>query len=83
MPTQPSPRILLIVTLLAFAPVSAQAKGGAVSIGQTNPGTLDINRTIDPQSVAPRGGATTTTMLDVAVIPAASPTVKAKFFGKG
>ena len=44
------PRALLIVTVLALA-VPAQAKGGAVSIGQSNPGTLDINRTIDPQTL--------------------------------
>ena len=50
------PRALLIVTLLALA-VPAQAKGGAVSIGQSNPGTLDINRTIDPQTPVTKVGA--------------------------
>ena len=50
------PRALLIVTVLALA-VPAQAKGGAVSIGQSNPGTLDINRTMDPQTLVTRVGA--------------------------
>ena len=50
------PRALLIVTVLALA-VPAQAKGGAVSIGQSNPGTLDINRTIDPQTLVTQVGA--------------------------
>jgi hypothetical protein len=50
------PRALLIVTVLALA-VPAQAKGGAVSIGQSNPGTLDINRTIDPQTLVIQVGA--------------------------
>jgi len=45
-------RALLIVTVLA------QAKGGAVSIGQSNPGTLEINRTIDPQTLVTQVGAT-------------------------
>jgi len=50
------PRALLIVTVL-FLTVPAQAKGGAVSIGQSNPGTLDINRTIDPQTLVIQVGA--------------------------
>ena len=50
------PRALLIVTVLALT-VPAQAKGGAVSIGQSNPGTLDINRTIDPQTLVTQVGA--------------------------
>jgi hypothetical protein len=55
-PSELLPRALLIVTVLALA-VPAQAKGGAVSIGQSNPGTLDINRTIDPQTLVPQVGA--------------------------
>jgi hypothetical protein len=58
--TQLSPRSLLVVTLLAFSPAAVQAKGSAVSIGQSNPGTLDINRTIDPQLLMPQRAATTT-----------------------
>ena len=46
------PRALLIVTVLALT-VPAQAKGGAVSIGQS----LDINRTIDPQTLVTQVGA--------------------------
>jgi hypothetical protein len=37
--------------------------------------------TVNPTDM--RLGATTTTTVELAVIPAASPTVKAKFFGKG
>jgi hypothetical protein len=57
--TQLTPRSLLIVILLAFFPAAAQAKGTAVSIGQSNPGAIDINRTIDPQALVPKIGATT------------------------
>jgi hypothetical protein len=59
MHTQLSPRSLLIVILLAFFPAAAQAKGTTVSIGQSNPGVIDINRTIDPQALVPKIGATT------------------------
>ena len=52
------PRALLIVTVLALA-VPAQAKGGAISIGQSNPGTLDINRTIDAQTPVTQVGTAT------------------------
>src|SRR3954452_9516592 len=57
--TELSLRSLPIVILLAFFPAAAQAKGGAVSIGQSNPGTIDINRTMDPQSLVSKIGATT------------------------
>jgi hypothetical protein len=56
-----SPRSLLVVALLVFSPAAAQARGGAVSIGQSNPGTIDIKRTIDPQALVRQIGATTTT----------------------
>ena len=45
-----------------------------------------VQPTIKAMTVNPTGmslGATTTTTVELAVIPAASPTVKAKFFGKG
>jgi len=45
-----------------------------------------VQPTEKAMTVNPTGmslGATTTTTVELAVIPAASPTVKAKFFGKG
>ena len=46
-----------------------------------------VQPTVKPMAVNPtaamRLGATTTTTVEAIVIPAASPTVKAKFFGKG
>lgn len=50
------PRALLNVTVLALT-IPAQAKEGTVSIGQSNPGTLDINGTIDPQTLVTQVGA--------------------------
>ena len=48
-------RIVPVVMLLAFAAIPAQAKGSAaVTIYQSNPGTIDINRTIDPQTLLPQ-----------------------------
>ena len=48
------PRIFLAVTLLAYAATSASSNGpSVVSIGQSNPGTVDtvdIVRAIDPQT---------------------------------
>lgn len=45
-----SSRILLVGVLLTFAAVQAPSKGAsAVSVGQSNPGTVDINRTIVSQ----------------------------------
>jgi hypothetical protein len=51
----------LVLLLFAFAASSAIAAGrsSAVTIGQSNPGTLDINRTIDPQLVARPGAQST------------------------
>ena len=55
MPTQPFLRIVPVVILLAFAAIPAQARGSsAVTIYQSNPGTIDINRTIDPQALLPQ-----------------------------
>ena len=70
--TRLSPRSLLVVTLLVFSPAAAQARGGAVSIGQSNPGTIDINRTIDPQAFVPQIGATTTPMTTGPQVPSAT-----------
>jgi hypothetical protein len=51
-------RGLLVVALLALWVASAQARGGSSSVGQSNPGTVDINRTIDPQALVSQVGAT-------------------------
>ena len=51
-----SPRSLLIVALLSLSAISAQARGGSSSVGQSNPGTVDINRTIDPQALVSQVG---------------------------
>ena len=51
-------RGLLIVALLSLCAASAQARGGSSSVGQSNPGTVDINRTIDPQALVSQVGAT-------------------------
>ena len=53
-----SPRGLLIVALLSFSAVSVQARGGSSSVGQSNPGTVEIRRTIDPQALVSQVGAT-------------------------
>ena len=42
--------------LLALSPIGAQARGGGGSL--TNPGTSDINRTIDPQAAVAQVGST-------------------------
>ena len=49
---QPIQRVLPIVLLLAVAVAPTQA--ATVTIGQSNPGTIDINRTIDPQALVPQ-----------------------------
>ena len=51
-------RGLLIVALLSLCAASAQARSGSSSVGQSNPGTVDINRTIDPQALVSQVGAT-------------------------
>jgi hypothetical protein len=51
-------RGLLVVALLALWVASAQARGGSSSVGQSNPGTVDINRTIDPKALVSQVGAT-------------------------
>jgi hypothetical protein len=56
-----SPRSLLIVGLLSYSAVSVQARGGSSSVGQSNPGTVDINRTMDPQALVSQVGATAAT----------------------
>ena len=50
-------RGLLVVALLSLCAASAEARGGS-SVGQSNPGTVDINRTIDPQALVSQVGAT-------------------------
>jgi hypothetical protein len=45
--------------LLVFSPMAAQARGGGGSL--TNPGTTDINRTIDPQAAVTQVGSTAVT----------------------
>jgi len=59
--TQLSPRALLAITLLVFSAAAAQARGGTISVGQSNPGTADINRTIDPELLVTQSGTTTQT----------------------
>jgi hypothetical protein len=44
-------RGLLVVALLSLCAASAEARGGSSSVGQSNPGTVDINRTMDPQAL--------------------------------
>lgn len=71
MPSQLFPRALLIAAVLALAGVPAFAAGkssGAISIGQSNPGTVDINRTIvSPLGThAPATAATTSPTLPLA-----------------
>jgi len=48
---QPVQRVLPIVLLLALTVAPTQA--ATVTIGQSNPGTIDINRTIDRQALVP------------------------------
>jgi hypothetical protein len=55
-----SPRSFLIVVLLASSGATAQARGRALSIGQLNPGAIDINRKIDPQALVTQVGVTPT-----------------------
>ena len=83
MTSQLTSRALVVVSLLSLAtPVLA---AGAVTIGQSNPGTIDINRTIDPQLVGHAGAqpaaatptpvttSTSTTSSQVSVPAASSP----------
>ena len=55
-------RVMPLLMLLALANSAAAAgRSSTGTIGQSNPGTLDINRTIDPQLVAPVGAPSATT----------------------
>ncbi len=62
-------RGLLVVALLSLCAASAEARGGSSSVGQSNPGTVDINRTIDPQALVSQVGATPATTSSVASTP--------------
>ena len=68
-----SSRSLLIVILLAFPVATGQARGRAVSVGQLNPGTIDINRKIDPQALVPQVGATSMGVSSPGAAPIAVP----------
>lgn len=71
MMSQLTSRALVVVSLLGLATPALAA--GAVTIGQSNPGTIDINRTIDPQLVAhPAAQSTPVTTTPISTSPSAA-----------